>query len=619
MMDNVCMKSVLALTGFSLIAVLCSVAGADGGDYLSPTALVVDEKAGKLYVAEFTANQIASVDLGTEKVIGITPLDGPPSGMVLGADGTELYVTGALPEGRVYVIDTVSGAVSRSFAAGHTPMAPVLSPNGKRLYVCNRFDNDVSIHDAASGELLGRVATLREPVAAALSPNGRHLFVANQIPDGQANVDYVAAGVTVIDTKTMTVATQIMLPNGSMGLRDICISPDGKHAYVTHILARFHLPTTQLDRGWMNTNALSVIDVKNRSLIDTVLLDEVDRGAANPWAVRCTADGKYVVVTHGGTHELSVIDRAALHKKIKRAKSRGTNSGEPSPYADTPNDLSFLQDIRRRLPLTGNGPRALVLLGDTAYAAEYFSDSLSRISLDGEGAQVAHAIALGPEQPVSVVRWGEQLFHDAEHCFQNWQSCTTCHPGEGRPDGLNWDLLLDGIGNPKNTKSLLLAHRTPPTTSLGIRASAEVSVRSGLKFIEFTIRPDEEASAIDEYLKALTPVDSPHLVKGALSESASRGEMVFDEVGCARCHTSPLYTNLKQYDVGTGRGREENARYDTPTLVELWRTAPYLHDGRATTLRAMLVSPDSDDQHSAMVSDLPEEGLSDLIEFVLSL
>ena len=130
MMDNVCMKSVLALTGFSLIAVLCSVAGADGGDYLSPTALVVDEKAGKLYVAEFTANQIASVDLGTEKVIGITPLDGPPSGMVLGADGTELYVTGALPEGRVYVIDTVSGAVSRSFAAGHTPMAPVLRMSG---------------------------------------------------------------------------------------------------------------------------------------------------------------------------------------------------------------------------------------------------------------------------------------------------------------------------------------------------------------------------------------------------------------------------------------------------------------------------------------------------------
>jgi cytochrome c peroxidase len=261
----------------------------------------------------------------------------------------------------------------------------------------------------------------------------------------------------------------------------------------------------------------------------------------------------------------------------------------------------------------------LVLSGDTAYAAEYFSDSLSRISLDGKGTQIAHAIALGPKQPMSVVRWGEQLFHDAEHCFQNWQSCTTCHPSEGRPDGLNWDLLLDGIGNPKNTKNLLLAHQTPPTSALGIRANAEVSVRSGLKFIEFAIRPDEEASAIDEYLKALTPVDSPHLVKGALSESASRGEAVFEEVGCAGCHPSPLYTNMKQYDVGTGRGPEENARFDTPTLVELWRTAPYLHDGRAATLRDMLVSPDSDDRHSAMVSDLSEEGLSDLIEFVLSL
>lgn len=619
MTSKVRTKIFLGLTGFSLMVVLCSVAGANGGEYLSPTALVINEDTRQLYVAEFTANQVALVDLVTDKVARITHLDDPPSGLALTGGGATLYVTGASPEGRVYVIDTASGEVSRSFEAGHTPMAPVLSPNGKRLYVCNRFDNDVSIHDAASGELLGRVATLREPVASALSANGRYLFVANQIPHGAANADFVAAGVTVIDTKSMTVATQIMLPNGSMGLRDICISPDGKHAYVTHILARFHLPTTQLDRGWMNTNALSVIDVKKRSLIDTVLLDEVDRGAANPWAVKCTADGKQIVVTHGGTHELSVIDREALHNKLARAKSGDTTSGEASKYADAPNDLSFMHDIRRRLPLTGNGPRALVLSGDTAYAAEYFSDSLSRIGLEGEGTQLASAIALGQEQPLDVVRWGEQLFHDADHCFQNWQSCTTCHPGEGRPDGLNWDLLLDGIGNPKNTKNLLLAHRTPPTTILGIRANAEVSVRSGLKFIEFAIRPDEEASAIDEYLKALTPVDSPRLVKGALSESAARGATVFEEAGCARCHPSPLYTNMKQYDVGTGRGREENARYDTPTLVELWRTAPYLHDGRATTLRDMLVSPDPDDRHSTMVSDLSEEGLSDLIEFVLSL
>ena len=56
---------------------------------------------------------------------------------------------------------------------------------------------------------------------------------------------------------------------------------------------------------------------------------------------------------------------------------------------------------------------------------------------------------------------GERLFNDTTLCHQRWQSCASCHP-DGRTDGLNWDLLNDGIGNPKNTKSLLLASEKPP-------------------------------------------------------------------------------------------------------------------------------------------------------------
>ena len=52
------------------------------------------------------------------------------------------------------------------------------------------------------------------------------------------------------------------------------ISPDGKYVYATHILARYQMPTTQLERGWMNTNALSIIDVEARKLLNTVLLDD---------------------------------------------------------------------------------------------------------------------------------------------------------------------------------------------------------------------------------------------------------------------------------------------------------------------------------------------------------
>ena len=155
-------------------------------------------------------------------------------------------------------------------------------------------------------------------------------------------------------------------------------------------------------------------------------------------------------------------------------------------------------------------------------------------------------------------------------------------------DGLNWDLLNDGIGNPKNTKSLLLSHQTPPVMSTGVRKDAETAVRSGLRHIQFTARPESEAKAIDEYLKSLKPVPSPHLENGQLSESAKRGQRLFASAGCIHCHSGPAMTNGDAFDVGTGRGREQDQPLDTPSLIEVWRTSPYLHDGRAATIREVL-------------------------------
>ena len=111
--------------------------------------------------------------------------------------------------------------------------------------------------------------------------------------------------------------------------------------------------------------------------------------------------------------------------------------------------------------------------------------------------------------------------------FQGWQSCASCHDDDGRVDGLNWDLLNDGIGNPKDTKSLVLSHRTPPAMSLGVRATAEIAVRSGMQNSLGSTLPEQVAAAMDAWLKSLKPAPSPHLVNGRLSESARRGEKVF--------------------------------------------------------------------------------------------
>ncbi|MCP4643498.1 MAG: cell surface protein, partial [bacterium] len=402
------------------------------------------------------------------------------------------------------------------------------------LYICNRFDNDVWAIDGTTGKCLGKASAVREPIAAVLTPDGKWLYVGNHLPAGAINVGAVGCEVSVIDTATMRARASVQLPNGSTGLRGVAASPDGKYVYVSHILARYTVPTTQLDRGWMNTNALSIIDVVTHQLLDTVLLDDVDRGAANPWAIASSSDGKTLFVTHAGTDELSVIDVDAMLAKIKdhpsRQRAGGKASGAGTSYGSSsvtpiPNQLSFLKGVRQRVRLKGKGPRALAVLGGKAYVAEYFTGTMTVVDAAGKSIATT-AASLGSQPPLVGSRRGEMLFNDASLCFQQWQSCASCHP-DARVDALNWDLLNDGIGNPKQTKSMLYSHRTPPVMITGVRARAEVAVRAGLKHIQFAVREEVEAEAIDAYLASIKPVPSPYLVNGRLSEAARRGEKVF--------------------------------------------------------------------------------------------
>ncbi|NQT03879.1 MAG: cell surface protein, partial [Planctomycetes bacterium] len=499
------------------------------------------------------------------------------------------------------------------------------------LYVCNRFDNNVSVIDLTSRKQITRIPVEREPVAAALTPNGRFLFVNNHLPAGAANKGNIAAAVSVIDTLSNKVITTIELPNGTTALQGICISPDGRYAYAAHILARYTVPTTQLERGWINTNALSIIDVTNKKLFDTVLLDDVDNGAANPWAVGCTNDGKYVCVTHAGTDELSIIDVTALHDKIRKyhadeKNNQSSSAGQSNygsygtsstPTSNIPNELSFLYDIRKRIKLCGKGPRALAIIASNIYVAEYYTDSLTLVDINKTAGIKTAALPLGPTPQITQIRRGEMLFHDASLCFQHWHSCASCHPGGARVDALNWDLLNDGLGNPKNTKNLLFAHRTPPAMITGIRENAEMAVRSGIRHILFAVRPEEELNSIDEYLKSLKPIPGPYLVKGKLSASAKRGRKIYSKARCDSCHDGALHTDLQQHNVSTGDGLDKDRKFDTPVLVEAWRTAPYLYDGRAATIEEVLTKYNPDDKHG-LTSNLSKKEIRDLANFVLS-
>ena len=182
---------------------------------------------------------------------------------------------------------------------------------------------------------------------------------------------------------------------------------------------------------------------------------------------------------------------------------------------------------------------------------------------------------------------------------------------------MNWDLLNDGIGNPKNTKSMLLAHRTPPAMITAVRPNAESAVRAGFRHILFAVSEEADSVAIDQYLSGLEPLPSPHRVNGRLSDAAVRGKTVFERARCAGCHEGSLLTDMQQYDVGTAEGLDEGTKFDTPSLVEVWRTGPYLYDGRAATIRQVLTKYNPNDNHG-VTKNLSDSELDDLVEYVLS-
>jgi cytochrome c peroxidase len=87
----------------------------------------------------------------------------------------------------------------------------------------------------------------------------------------------------------------------------------------------------------------------------------------------------------------------------------------------------------------------------------------------------------------------------------------------------------------------------------------------------------------------------------------------------------PLYTNSNltkpflKHDVGTASSADvAGPAFDTPSLLMLWNTAPYLHDGSAPTLMDVLTTRNRQDRHGR-TSSLTDAERADILAFLLSL
>jgi cytochrome c peroxidase len=75
---------------------------------------------------------------------------------------------------------------------------------------------------------------------------------------------------------------------------------------------------------------------------------------------------------------------------------------------------------------------------------------------------------------------------------------------------------------------------------------------------------------------------------------------------------------LKKYDLGFGVGVDKGRQFDTPTLIEVWRTSPYLHDGRALSIEEMLTTCNPNNTHGNTEGMTAEE-IEALAEYIRSL
>jgi len=510
------------------------------------------------------------------------------------------------------------------------------------LLAGNTGSHNVAVLDTVTGRVVGRLRCTGEPGGIAVTPDGKRAVVANRGPIGDATSEANAATVAIFDIASTRKLAEIHLPAGAANVRGAAVTPDGRWACLVHALGRFNLPTTQLDRGWINTNALSVIDLRSLEHYATVLLDERYEGAADPWDVVVSPDGQTLWVTLSGVHEIARLDFGRLMTWIAGGLPDDHPLNRTSPEwslttrniwqeikadhsrrKDLVNDLSalYVGDLIQRVKLPGIGPRCAALSpnGKRLASAQYFTGD---VAIADVGRNAFRTASLGVSRPPSPARRGERIFHDGTLAFQHWLSCATCHP-DGRSDGLNWDLLNDGIGNPKNTRSLLLAHRRAPMMSHGIRPNVTVATTAGFRYILFRTPQGSEVEDVLAYIRSLQPLPSPYRVGPAytkLTPRALQGKAIFDskKTQCRSCHSGEYLTDMKLYDTDTRGPYDSGSKFLTPPLVELWRTPPYLHDGRAVTMQDVLTRFNRRDKHG-VTSHLTKEQVAALSEYLLSL
>ncbi len=591
-------------------------------DYLSPFKTSVSPDGKLLFVTAHESNEFVIVDIENGTVKTKIPVGEWPHSIAVTSDGKTAFISNHWSES-ISVIDLEEESVIRTFEVGPGPSGIVLDKEDKFLYVNNSFSGNMSILDVAEGKEIRRIPTGNFPMGISLSPDGSKVYVSHRRSRSTGFRDTPVTEVAVVDTKYKRVVDRKMIESAHI-MENIDLTPSGDLAVFTLIRPKNLVPSTQIERGFMITEGIGIIETGEYGKIAQLLLDEPNRYFADPYDVLISADGKRAFVSHAGVDYISVIDLDKIREIIAENDQETLNT--------LANHLGMSPKFVVKRIKTGPNPKGLSLSpdGNSLFVAERFADKISVI--DTRSLEIQHRIDLEGPETITLVRQGGRLFFNAGRTFQDQYSCSTCHP-DGSEDGVTWDLTGTGR-NMENTITLRELSNTSPFKWNGKNIS--VYMQCGMRFSRFVTRTEsfdpDELNALVAFIfqKLENPPNIYQMPGRELTEAQKRGKEIFERTHtncgreiperdrCVSCHPAPYFTDRSSADVGSKFETDTEEIFDTPKLNNIVDTPPYLHDGRAQTLEEIWTIYAEDDTHG-YVNDMTKQQLNDMIEYLRSI
>jgi DNA-binding beta-propeller fold protein YncE/cytochrome c peroxidase len=604
----------------------------------SSTSIVYDPQRNRVYSVNQDNDTVTSIDPDQLTKVAELPVYRKPEALALTPEG-KLWVVHQ-DDYAVAVIDPGAFVIETGFRLPYAsqPVGLAMSPTGDAAYVSLLAVGKLLKLDPKTGAVMAEADVGPTPRGIAVSHDGAQVYVTRFVsPDAGGEV-------VKVDAATMQVSARILLkldnetPYSSTEGRglpnhlfSIGLSPDGAQAWVPskkdNIVRGLLRDGQKLAPDQIVRPIVSIIDLSSDQEVPGIRVDLDDRSP--PLHVEFTPYGDLAILALGGTNHIEV--RSLYHPEEVFTTILEVGSF-PRATVLAPNGRLFVQAWLSRE----------VIAYDMSAALERYSKATPT--------ELARIASVGAEKlPAQVLR-GKQVFHDSADrrmANEGYITCGVCH-FEGTDDGRVYDFSDRGEGL-RNTLSLLGRAGTKQgplnwSGNLDEVQDFEHQIRemfSGKGFL-----PDEafhagtkdqplgepkaglspELDALAAYVSSLERVNpSPYRNSdGTLTAAAVAGKALFLKLGCDFCHSGAGQTDSAEgflHDVGTlgpSSGTRAGAPLlglDTPTLLGVWETPPYLHDGSAPTLRDVLTTSNSSGLHG-FVAALATEQVDQLVAYL---